>query len=306
MLALVAAPGREENVELRQLAEPIPGPHELLMEVRSISLNRGEVNRLASAADGWRPGWDVAGTVLQQAADGSGPPRGTRVLGLSNFGGWCERLAIPTSQVAIIPDAVSFQLASTLPVAALTALRLLRFGGLLLDGRVLITGASGGVGRIATQLARQSGALVTAVVGTPERGAGLGDLGAAEVVEGIDKAAGSFDLILEAAGGSSLAASLKLVADGGTVVVYGNSSKEPTTFMVNDFYFKGARLASFFLFGSMPADPVGRDLSHLLGLVAGGRLDPQLSLQCSWREASRALRELRERRVPGKAVLNLD
>ncbi|MDQ6692749.1 MAG: zinc-binding dehydrogenase, partial [Candidatus Dormibacteraeota bacterium] len=288
MLALVAAPDRDEKVEIRQVDEPAPGPTELVMQVRSISLNRGEVNRLASAADGWRPGWDVAGTVLRAAADGSGPAEGTRILGLSYFGGWCQRLAVPTLQVAIIPEPVSFQLAATLPVAGLTALRLLRFGGLLLDRRVLITGASGGVGRLALQLADQSGAAVTAVVGSPDRASGLRELGADEVVQGIESATGQFDLVLEAAGGSSLAASLKLVAEGGTVVVYGNSSKEPTTFMVNDFYFKGARLSSFYLFGSMAGEPVARDLSHLLNLVAAGHLDPQLSLECSWHEAARA------------------
>ncbi len=275
------------------------------MEVRSISLNRGEVNRLATAADGWRPGWDVAGTVVRPAADGSSPALGARVLGLSNFGGWCEHLAIPTSQVALIPDAVSFQLAATLPVAGLTALRLLRRGGLLLGRRVLITGASGGVGRLAVQLAGRSGATVTGVVGSPERQAGLRELGAHETVVGIENVQGTFDLVLEAAGGSSLAAALKLVADGGTAVVYGNSSREATTFMVQDFYFRGASLSGFFLFGDIAREPVGRDLDHLLNLVAEGRLDPQLSLVTDWHAAAEALRELRERRVPGKAVLNL-
>lgn len=306
MLALVAAPGKDENVELREVAEADPRSGELLMEVRAISLNRGELNRLATAQDGWRPGWDVAGTVLEPAADGSGPAKGARILGLSNFGGWCQRVAIPTSQVAEIPEGVSFELASTLPVAGVTALRLLRYGGLLLDQRVLITGASGGVGRIAIQLAARSGALVTGVVGSSERAVGLRELGATNTVVGIDAATGPFELILEAAGGSSLAACIRLAATRGSIVVYGNSSKEATTFMVNDLYLKGARLSSFFLIGDMLDDPVGADLGRLLAMVAAKQLDPQLSLQTGWREAGRALRELRERKVPGKAVLTLD
>ena len=306
MLALVAAPDREEKVELREVPEPDPRPDELLAEVDSISLNRGEVNRLATAADGWRPGWDVAGVVLEPARDGSGPPKGARVVGLSNFGGWGERLAIPTRQVAVIPDPVSFAVAAALPIAGVTALRLLRFGGLLLERRVLITGASGGVGRIAIQLARQAGAVVTGVVGSAERGAGLDKLGADEVVVGIENASGEFHLILDAAGGSSLAHSLKLVADHGTVVAYGNSAREQTTFLVNDFYLKDARLIGFFIMGDMRPHPVGEDLAGLLALVASGRLDPQLALEASWRDAASALRALRERKVAGKAVLHLD
>lgn len=306
MLALVAAPEKEEKVELREVAEPEPRFDEALIEVHSISLNRGEVNRLATAADGWRPGWDVAGVVLEPAADGAGPAKGERVVGLSNFGGWSRRLAIPTSQLAVIPDGIDFPLAATLPVAGITALRLLRFGGLLLDQPVLITGASGGVGRIAIQLAHRAGAVITGIVGSEERGAGLRELGADNVVVGHEMAQGPYHLVLEAAGGASLAHSLKAVGEGGTVIAYGNSAREATTLMVNDFYMKDARLAGFFLIGDMLRRPVGPDLTHLLSLVAAGRLDPQLSRQSSWRDAAAALRELRERRVSGKAVLNLD
>ena len=306
MLALVAAPSREEKVELREVPEPQTRADEALVEVRAISLNRGEVNRLATAADGWRPGWDVAGEVLKPAADGSGPVAGQRVVGFSNFGGWGQRAAIPSANLAVVPESVSLALAATLPVAGVTALRLLRLGGNLLQRRVLITGASGGVGRIAVQLAHQSGARVTGVVGGAERAAGLEQLGADQVVVGIEKAEGDFDLILEAAGGASLAQSLKLVCPRGTVVAYGNSAREPTTFLVNDFYLKQPRLVGYFLVGDAAARPVGEDLARLLELVATGRLDPQLALEASWREAESALKALRERRVAGKVVLHLD
>jgi NADPH2:quinone reductase len=306
MLALVAAPDQEEKVELRDVAEPEPRSNEALVEVRAISLNRGEVNRLAMAADGWRPGWDVAGLVLKPAADGSGPAQEQRVVGLSNFSGWGQRAAIPSANLAVIPDGVSLALAATLPIAGVTALRLLRLGGNLLQRRVLITGASGGVGRIAVQLAHRSGAKVTGVVGSPERGAGLEELGADQVVVGIETAEGAFDLILEAAGGASLAHSWKLVGPRGTVATYGNSAREPTTFLINDFYLKQPRMVGFFMPASAQANPVGEDLAHLLELVAAGRLDPQLTLEASWREAASALKALRERRVAGKVVLHLN
>jgi len=147
------------------------------------------------------PGQDIAGVVLRQAASGKGPPVGTRVVALVDDSGWAERVAVPSHRMAVLPDGVSFAEAATLPVAGLTALRTLRHGGALIGRRVLITGAAGGVGTLAIQIAAQSGAHVTAVVGRPERAAGLKELGATEVVDGIGAAQGRFALILESAGG---------------------------------------------------------------------------------------------------------
>ena len=81
-----------------------------------------------------------------------------------NPGAWAERVAVRTDALAALPDAVSFGQAATLPVAGLTALWALERGGLLLDKRVLVTGASGGVGHLACQLARQAGAQVVGAV----------------------------------------------------------------------------------------------------------------------------------------------
>ncbi len=149
--------------------------------------------------------------------------------------GWAQRAAVPTHRMTVLPDGVSLAQAATLPVAGLTALRTLRHGAPLLAKRVLITGAAGGVGTLAVQLAVRSGARVTAVVGRPDRAAGLRDLGALEVIQGIDTAQGRFGLILESAGGASLARAIQLVEAKGTVVVYGNSSAEPTTVSFADF-----------------------------------------------------------------------
>ena len=318
MLALVAAPSTPAKVELREVSEPTPGPSEALVEVHAVSLNRGEVNRVVQADDGWRPGWDVAGLVQRPAGDGSGPREGARVVGLLASGGWCERVAVPTTQLAEIPDDLSFGAASTLPVAGLTALRALQIGGRLLGKRVLITGGAGGVGRFAIQLARRGGAHVTAVVGRPERGEGLHALGAHEIVVGLDALAsggqdgsgghaGPFDLVVESIGGEALGRALRLVARGGTVVTLGNSAKEPTTFDTREFFsVGGARLYGFHLvIHEMVVDPVSADLAYLARLVADGQLDPQIALEAGWRDAGPALAALLDRRVDGKAVLHL-
>lgn len=307
MLALVASPSAPDKIELREVAEPAPAPNEALVEVKAVSLNRGEVNRTMQAEDGWRPGWDVAGVVLAAAADGSGPPAGARVVGLLAEGGWAQRVAVSTTQLSGIPDGCSFAAASTLPVAGLTALRALAVAGRLLGRRVLVTGGAGGVGRFAIQLGRRAGAEVTAVVGRPERRAGLRGLGASAVVVGIDAAEGPFDLILESVGGASLARALTLIAPGGTVVTLGNSSREPTTFDARDVFFAGGRLYGFHLvLHEIVREAAAADLGYLARLVAEGALDPQIAAEVSWRAAGPVMWALLGRRIDGKAVLLLD
>jgi NADPH:quinone reductase len=307
MLALVNTPNGKAPVELRQLSEPQPARNEALVEVRAFSLNRGELRSFRNNEEGWVPGQDVAGVVLRQAEDSSGPPAGARVVALTDEFGWAERAAVPSHRMAVLPESVSFSQAATLPVAGLTALRTLRHGAPLLGRRVLITGAAGGVGTIAVQLAAGSGARVTAVVGRMERAAGLKELGATSVVQGIDDAQGRFALILESAGGASLARSIQLVEARGTVVVYGNSSGEPTTLSFADF--RGAqnsRVQSFHYFTSEAEDRFAPDLALLVSLIADGSLKPQIGVACSWRDIAKVAEQLRERRVSGKAVLLVD
>src|SRR5438552_10199237 len=160
--AVVVDPNAPGRLIIAPVADPAPERGEAVVRVRAISLNRGEVRRAGMAAAGWRPGWDLAGVVDLAAANGSGPRVGARVVGVVLEGAWAERVAVPTNALAELPDKVTFSQAATFPVAGLTALHALAKGGSLLGRRVLITGATGGVGDFAVQLARLSGAHVTA------------------------------------------------------------------------------------------------------------------------------------------------
>ena len=308
MLALVAAPSEPSGLALREVDDPSRRPDEALVEVRAVSLNRGEVRRLPDRPDGFLPGWDVAGTVVEPAADG-GPPEGARVVGLVRSGAWAERAAVPTNALAELADEVSFEAASTLPVAGLTALRALALGGLALGRRVAVTGASGGVGRLALQLAHRCGAHVTAVVGRPESGEGLEALGAEEVVAGREPDGEELDLVLESVGGPTLAAALQRIAPRGTIVSFGNTSGEETTVSASALYGQapGARVYGLFVFDEVAREQSGpRDLATLAALVARGELDPQIDLEASWHDAAEAVEALLERRLRGKAVLRVE
>src|SRR5262245_15527349 len=160
--AVVVDPDAPGRLVLRPVAEPVPDRGEAVVHVRAISLNRGEIRRASMAPAGWRPGWDLAGEVERAAADGAGPRAGARVVGLLSEGAWAERVAVPVHALAELPDKVTLAQAATFPVAGLTALYALgKSGGSLVGRRVLVTGATGGVGDFAVQLARLAGAHVT-------------------------------------------------------------------------------------------------------------------------------------------------
>jgi len=304
MLAVVNTPKSSAPIEIRDVPEPQPAPNEALVAVRAFSLNRGELRLFQIRPEGWRPGQDISGVVLQPAADGSGSKTGARVVALTDNAGWAERATVPGHRMAVLPDNVRFEDAAALPVAGLTALRTLRHGAPLLGKQVLITGAAGGVGHLATQIATRSGARVTAVVGRAERGRHL--RGADEIVEGIDKAQGLFALILESAGGSSLAAAIAHVEAKGTIVVFGNSSGEPTPFNFRDLAeHPNARIQAFSYFTSEPEERFAPDLALLVSLVGDGSLKPHL-VKRSWRELAQIGPQLRDRQISGKAVFQLD
>jgi NADPH2:quinone reductase len=304
MLAVINTPGGTAPIELRDVPEPQPAPNEAVVEVRAFSLNRGELRLLQIRPEGWRPGQDISGVVLHPAPNGSGPKAGTPVVALTDNAGWAQRVAVPVHRLAALPDNVRFEQAASLPVAGLTALRTLHHGAPLLGKRVLITGAAGGVGHLAVQLAARSGARVTAIVGSPERSRHL--RGADVIVEGIDRAQGSFALILESAGGASLAAAIARVEAKGTIVIFGNSSGEPTSLSFRDFAeHPNARIQSFSYFTSEAEERFAPDLALLASLVADGSLRPHL-VERSWRDLAQIGPELRDRRIPGKAVFQVD
>jgi NADPH2:quinone reductase len=306
MLALVAAPSRPGGIELREIAEPLPQSDQAVIAVEAVSLNRGEVRAVRAAADGTLVGWDVAGTVLHAAVDGSGPREGARVVGLASSG-WAQHVAVPTGFLAPIPDALPTTAAATLPVAGLTALHTLYTGGITEAKRVLVTGASGGVGRFAVQIAAHSAATVTAVVGSETRGAGLRELGADDVSIGMPDG-GEYDIILESVGGESLGRALTLVAAGGCIVSFGCSSGAPTTFDGPAFYRRhGARLAAFVLAAELQrTGSAVHDLVNLADQLATGHLDAQIELELDWHRAAEAFDALLDRRIAGKAVLRIE
>ena len=303
MRAIVFDPEAARNFRFGEVPEPVPAtPGQLLIDVKAISLNFGEVYSIDNVdSPGDVPGWDSAGVVVTAAADGSGPPAGARVVGAGWSRAWARRRLLTSDNVAVIPDSLDYETAAVLPVAGVTALQTIRRLGPVVGKRVLITGASGGVGRVSVQLAARAGAHVIAAVGSPERGAGLLELGADEVVVGLE-AVEPVHGVLEHVGGDLLAQAFGLLADGGTVISVGAASGQPTTidFEAARMTMMRKRIEPF-----MVQWPIGDDLRYVVELAAGGQLDAQIGHRDSWENFEPAINALLGRRVAGKVALTV-
>ncbi|MGH7906136.1 MAG: zinc-binding dehydrogenase [Candidatus Binataceae bacterium] len=307
--AVVVDPGSKGRLKLARVSAPALSRSDALVQVRAISLNLGEIRRSLAADAGWRPGWDFAGTIETAAADGAGPKKGERVVGFLPAGAWAEQLAVPAANLAAIPDSVTFEQAATLPVAGMTALYALAKNGSILARKVLITGASGGVGHFAIQLAKLSGAHVVAAVRRREREKNAREAGADDVVTGEDLSAasraGPYRLILESVGGNSLGAALSMLSPGGMCVLFGTSEAGETTFDARQFYSNGAVLYGFILFSEVKSQPPSQGLARLVSLLAEGRLKSPIEVKAPWSEIGVVAERLWNREIAGKAVLTL-
>lgn len=311
MQAAVVDPRAPGHLALRSVDPPSPGSNQALVRVAATSLNLGEVHMAQSAQEGAVLGWDVAGTIEQAAADGSGPPQGSRVVGMVRSGAWAELVAVPTNALAQLPEGVSFAQAATLPVAGLTALLALERGTGLLARKVLVTGASGGVGHFACQLARLSGAYVVGLVRHQQKEGMVREAGADQVAVSEDASAasqfGPYRLVVEAVGGKVLAQTLGMLGPDGVCVSIGViGGTEIAVDLRSMSRAPRSSLYKMLVFTEVTREPASEGLARLSQLVAGGRVKPHIDVEDSWKRIGQVAEDLLQRRISGKAVLRVE
>jgi NADPH2:quinone reductase len=311
MQAVLVRPDAPGRLALGRAPCPACDRSEALVRVRAFSFNRGELRRAQGAPAGGRIGWDIAGVVETQAADGTGPGAGARVAGfIPACNGWAELAAVPATYLAEIPAGVTDESAAALPVAGLTALYGLERGSRLLGHRVLVTGATGGVGIFACQLARLMGATVIAQARRPEQEEILRGAGVDEVV--IDETGaklaekGPYRLVLDAVGGTALAHAMKSLPAGSTAVVCGVTADAFAQIPLGALLGSGnASLQGFNLYHEARVEPPAKGLSRLLALVRAGKLDPFITHTASWTTVGEAAEAFLGRKHLGKVVLQV-
>jgi NADPH:quinone reductase len=293
--AIVIDPKALHHVGFAEVGSPVLASDELLLSVHHASINHGDRVRATIEKPGTILGMDAAGIVLRAADDGSGPPVGARVaaFGLST---WATEASVRSDRAAIVPDAVELADATALATAGVTALRALRTVGPVLGRVVLVTGATGAVGRYAVQLAALAGAHVVAAVRSEAHLAG-----AHEVVVGLDGIAATrfpVDAVIETVGGATLVAALRRLAPGGCLASLGWASGEPASFPPFGTFAFGEVRTLVDASGIMFTPGVGRDLAVMLGQLRAGRVSAAVDWRGSWHDVHAALA------ATGKAVLD--
>ena len=225
--------GSPEVLQVLERPEPVPGPGEIMIDVRAAGINFADLMaRLGLYPDAPKPpcvvGYEVAGPVAAVGAGVDDVAVGDRVAAPVRFGGYAERAVTGASGVFALPDTVTFEQGSAIPVNYSTAWEaIVRAGNVQPGERVLIHSAAGGVGIAATQLAKKAGAEVwgTASPGKHEAIRGFGvDHPIDYRADGWERGLPQFDLVMDALGGASFKRSYRLLRAGGRLVCFGASA----------------------------------------------------------------------------------
>jgi NADPH:quinone reductase-like Zn-dependent oxidoreductase len=311
--------GSPAVLRLEEVQKPTPKRGEVLIRVRAASPNvadlyllRGQPFMLRLAYGLFRPRIRVLGTAVagRVEAVGAGVTRfhvGDEVfadLSGCGMGGFAEYACTPEKVLARMSTNVGFAQAAALPLAGVTALQALRDKGRVRAGqKVLIHGASGGVGTFAVQLAKHFGAKVTAVCSTRKADL-VRSLGADQVIdytlEDFADSGTRYDLILAINGDRSISDYKRALGPNGTCVVVGGSLRQIFGSML-----LGPLLGGRQKFATLTATPSAADLELLRGLLEARRIAPVIDRTYRLSEVPEALQYLAEGRAKGKVVITI-
>ncbi len=314
--------GGPDALEYVDVAKPKPGPKDVIVKVKAAGANPLDYHymrglpypmRLSSgigSPSDQRMGVDFAGVVVETGNEVTKFAVGDAVFG-GRSGAFAEYVVIPEDRaIAVKPDNVSFEAAAAVPIAAVTALQALRDSGRLKSGeKVLINGASGGVGTYAVQIAKSLGAEVHGVCSTRNVDM-VRALGADHVfdykTENYTESDNEYDVIIDMVGNHSLTANRRVLKPKGRMVLVGGPKGNWIAPILPPL--KAAILSQFIdqEIGMMLAALSGDDLEYLAGLMADGRLTSRLDTQYPLSDTAEALRYLETKRARGKVIIAVD
>jgi NADPH:quinone reductase-like Zn-dependent oxidoreductase len=313
--------GSADVLHIAQIPKPTIAENEVLVRVHAAGLDRGTWHvtrglpyalRLAfgiRAPKNPVPGMDLAGTVVAVGEAVTRFAVGDHVFGVGK-GSFAEYATARESQLALKPANISFEQASVVPVSACTALQALRSAGQIAPGqKVMILGASGGVGSYAVQLAKAAGADVTGVCSKAKMDL-VRSLGADHVLDYAtqDFADGNeyYDLILDIAGNPTLARLRQALTPTGTAVITGGEEGGSWTGSI-DRQFRALALSSFISqrFTMVMATQGFADLEYLAGLIDAGTLTPTIDRSYPLEQVPDAMRYFDAGKVRGKIAITI-
>jgi NADPH2:quinone reductase len=312
--------GGPEVLRLEEIPEPEPGPGEVLLRVHAAGVNFADTERRRGLYDAEVPlprilGSEAAGVVSAVGPGVDAALVGRRVVAWTTSS-YAELVKAPASGLVSLPENVSFEVAAAVPVQGLTAYHLLHTVGHVQQGQtVLVHAAAGGVGVLAVQLAKAAGARVIGTVSSAAKAQLVRELGADEVIRYGDEdvvaqvhrltGGRGVELVLDAVGASTWAASLQVLAPFGHLVSYGSASGSPPPVDVDALFAKSLKVSAYWLHTPHPPGMHQRALESLLQEVSRGRLRILVGLKLPLAEAAEAHRRLEGRETVGKVVLTI-
>lgn len=300
-----------EPLVLQTVPEPVPGPGEVVIDI-----TRAAVNPL----DVWvsRGTVAVAGPLPRTGgSEGAGvTEEGRRVafrgagIGVARDGSYAERIAVPASALADVPDSVTDAQAAGVGIAGVTAHDIVELAGVEAGMTVLVLGASGGVGSYTVQMARRRGARVIAQTSREESVAGLLEVADEVVVSSGDDLerrlrdhdVARVDVVFDPLGGPYTEPAARALGRGGVMIVFGASAGPTFSVSSADFYRKSARILGYGGLGSNTAELSAKS-AHVLQLLAAGELKPIATTELPLADVNEAHARIVERRAGGKLLL---
>ena len=316
----VETPDGPTALKVNDVAEPVAGPDDVLVEVHSVGvsfpdllLSRGEYQMKPEMP--FNVGVDFAGVVLDPG--NSDFRAGQRVAGVAGWGNAAERVASPKAWTFPLPDSLSFDEGAALPMNYLTAQFALKHrGGIAAGDTVLVHGAAGGVGTATIQVAKGYAARSIAVVSTSEkaevaRAAGADEVvlvdGFKDAVKGLTGGRG-VDIVLDVVGGDLFTDSLRCLAEQGRLLVVGFAASpvipevKVNRLLLNNIDVRGVGWGAFAM---MRADFMQEQWSELMPMIESGVVKPPIGATYEMKDFGQALTDMADRRTLGKSVVRV-
>jgi NADPH:quinone reductase len=305
---------RDTRLHWEEREDPVPGDTELLVAVRAAGLNSADLVQRAGfypAPPGWPqdiPGMELAGEVVAIGRQVTLFAPGDRVMAVVGGGAQATLARIPEQHALAVPAALPWPEAGGFPEVFSTAYdALFTQADLHMGERVLVSGAAGGVGTAAIQLAAEAGAVVVATVRDPERRDGVAALGAHLVIPpGEEGTAGPYDVVLELVGQASLTSVLPHLATWSRVVVIGVGSGGRMEIDLMQLMTTRARIGGSTLRSRSDqekSDVAARVARHVLPALSSGRLQVPVCATCPMADAEAAYERFAAGAKFGKVVL---
>lgn len=305
--------GNVDNLIYTDIQQPVPGDNDVLVKMKSLSLNPVDVRCRASDDNllwlfgDQRPvilGWDISGIVVQTGKMVSDFKIGDEVFGMINFpeagNAYAEYVVALASHLALKPQEVSHQEAAASSLTALTAWQILKSAKIGQGDRVLIHAASGGVGHFAVQIAKHLGAYVIGTSSAANKEFVL-SLGADEYIDyreqAFDKILKDIDFVFDTVASDTLTRSLDIVRKGGRVITI------PSPSIPQQDIDKAQQLGVNLSFQLVESG--GKDMQMIASMLERGILKPNIDKVFSFDEIKEAHIEMEKGRTRGKIVIDL-